>query len=80
MTNPTIVELFCVSVVRTETLDSGAAKGISASEKRPVVVFAPCTVVYVPVLLPVKTRFVVAAWVPALAGREIVAVFGPVTA
>lgn len=79
MTNPTIVELFCVNIVRTDTLESGAANGISASENLPVVVVLPCAVVKVPAFLAVKTRFVVAAGVLPLAGREIVAVFGPVT-
>lgn len=58
---------------------SGAVSGMAARLNVPVVVAVPFTVVYVPVFWPVNTRFVVVAAAFAVAGEEIVAVFGPVT-
>lgn len=79
ITNPTIVGAFGLTVVRVETFSIGAAAGMSASENRPVVVFVPETVVYVPAVGLVNTRLVVDAADVVVAGYEIVAVFGPVT-
>ncbi|HVU35788.1 MAG TPA: hypothetical protein VHE61_20280 [Opitutaceae bacterium] len=79
MTKPTVVDPFCVTVARDEMFSIGAAEGMSARLNRPVVVLVPSTVVYVPVFLPVNTRFVVDACAVPLAGLEIVAVVGPVT-
>jgi hypothetical protein len=79
ITKPTVDDSPTSSVDRTDTLDSGAALGMSANENRPVVVVVPCTVVYVPAVGLVNTKLVVAAGVLPDAGTVIVAVFGPVT-
>jgi hypothetical protein len=78
ITKPTIVSPPFVTVVRAETFESGADDGIAARPNVPVVVVVPSTVVYVPLFAPVNTRFVVAAGELEVAGRVIVAVFGPV--
>lgn len=79
MTNPTVVDPFAETVDRADTFSIGADDGISARPNRPVVVFVPETVVYVPALAPVNTRFVVVAGLLPDAGTERVAVLGPVT-
>jgi len=67
------------TVVREEIFSSGAADGMAARLNEPLVVESPVTVVYVPECGPVKIRFVVVAADVAVAGEEMVAVFGPVT-
>jgi hypothetical protein len=68
MTNPMIVLLPLVIVVRAETFSIGAAAGIPASPNVPVVVFVPVTVVKVPPFALVNIRFVVVAGDVAVAG------------
>lgn len=78
-TKPTIVGAPGETVVRVETFAMGAAPGISARLKLPVVVSVPATVVYVPDFALSNTSFVVEAGDESVAAREIVAVLGPVT-